>query len=147
MVTKFFSDKLCLHLSRGLNFVFFLPLFCYKPMTTIFGPFSNNFFLGRRAVFTWSLCLGIAQPCAHELENSLNRDFHFGNGYFDSDCGQKWFWDGILMEIMVDIGEIWWNLGASVIFYIHWRTAKNHLGKFLRNKLASSVDATVISKI
>ena len=31
-----------------------------------------------------------------------------------------WFWDGILMEIMVNIDEIWRKLGASVMVYIHW---------------------------
>ena len=33
------------------------------------------------------------------------------------------------MEIKVNISEICWKLGGSVMVYIHWRTAKNSLGK------------------
>ena len=37
--------------------------------------------------------------------------------------------DDILMEIMVNIAEIWCKLGASVMVYTNWRTTTNHLGK------------------
>ena len=48
----------------------------------------------------------VAQIFCQKLENSLNSNFDFGNEYFDSDSGQRWFWNGILMEIKVNIGEI-----------------------------------------
>ena len=35
-----------------------------------------------------------------------NSGFDFGNGYFDNDYGQTLFLDGILMDIMIDNGEI-----------------------------------------
>ena len=38
--------------------------------------------------------------------------FDFGNGYFDNDYGQTLFLDGILMDIMIDNGEIWCKLSA-----------------------------------
>ena len=34
-----------------------------------------------------------------------------------------------MIEIKVYIGEIWWKLDGSAMVYIHWRTAKNNLGK------------------
>ena len=48
--------------------------------------------------------------------------------------GQRWskmVLDGILMEIMVDNSEIWWNLSASVtvMVYIHWRTVTTNLAR------------------
>ena len=48
----------------------------------------------------------VAHIFRQKQENSENSDFDFGNEYFDSDCGQTRFWDGILMEIMVNIDEI-----------------------------------------
>ena len=48
----------------------------------------------------------------------------------------KLFLDGILVEIMVNIGELWLILGASVMVYINWRTATNHLSKGFNTPLA-----------
>ena len=59
--------------------------------------------------------LGSLRIFRKKWENSLSSNFDFGNKYFDSDYGQRWFWDDILVEIMVNIGEIWWKLGGSVI--------------------------------
>ena len=72
----------------------------------------------------------VAQIFRRKWGNCFNSNFYFvfWNEYFDSDYGQSWFWDGILMEIIVNIGEIWWKLGGSVMVYIHWRTATNNLG-------------------
>ena len=41
------------------------------------------------------------------------------NGYFDNEYGQTLFLDGILMDIMIDNGEIWCKLSALVMVYIH----------------------------
>ena len=56
----------------------------------------------------------VAQIFRLKWEKMLNSNFDFGNEYFDSDYGQRWFWDGILKEIKVDIDEIWWKLGGLV---------------------------------
>ena len=45
-----------------------------------------------------------------KMKKFFNRNFDFGNEYFDSDYGQAWFYDGILKEIMVNIDEISWKL-------------------------------------
>ena len=40
---------------------------------------------------------------------------HFGAQRFCRKWeGQRWFWYGILIEIKVNIGEIWWKLGGLV---------------------------------
>ena len=39
-------------------------------------------------------------------KNSVNSDVDIGNEYFDSDSGQTLFWDGIVMETMVNIDEL-----------------------------------------
>ena len=46
---------------------------------------------------------------------------------FDNDYGQTLFLDGILMDIMIDNGEIWCKLSVLVMVYIHWRTPTFHL--------------------
>ena len=38
---------------------------------------------------------------------------------FYNDNGQTLFLDGILMDIMVDNGEIWWKFSVSVMVYIY----------------------------
>ena len=48
-----------------------------------------------------------------------NGDFDFGNGDFENNCGQTRFLDGILMEIIVDNGEILCKFGSSVMVHIH----------------------------
>ena len=58
-------------------------------------------------------------------ENSLNCYFDVGIEYFDTDFGQTWFWDGILMEIMVNL---WWNM-MKIRCLNNWRTATSHLSK------------------
>ena len=65
-------------------------------------------------------------------KNCENSDFDSGNMYFDSDCGQTWFWDGILMEIMVSIDEIWWKLGAPVMVYIQLKNCHKQFEQGLR---------------
>ena len=40
-------------------------------------------------------------------------------GYFDNDNGQTLFLDSILMDIMVDNGEILWKFSVSVMVYIY----------------------------
>ena len=40
------------------------------------------------------------------LPNSFSSGFYYGNGYFDNDNAQTLFLDGILMDIMVDNGEM-----------------------------------------
>ena len=37
---------------------------------------------------------------------------------FQNDNGQTLFLDGILMDVMVDNGEIWWKFSVSVMVYI-----------------------------
>ena len=59
----------------------------------------------------------VAQIFCRKWENSSNSNFYFGNWDFDSDYGQRWFWDGILMEIMIYIGEKLWKFIGSVIWY------------------------------
>ena len=39
--------------------------------------------------------------------------------YSDNDYGQTLFLDGILMDIMIDNGQIWCKLSALVMVYIH----------------------------
>ena len=46
----------------------------------------------------------------------LNSSFDNGTGYFDNDNGQTLFFEGILMDIMVDNGEIWWNFSVSLLY-------------------------------
>ena len=48
-----------------------------------------------------------------------NSNFYFGNGYFYNYYGQTLFSDGILIDIMMDNGEIWCKLSALVMVYIH----------------------------
>ena len=48
-----------------------------------------------------------------------NSGFDLLNGYFTNYYGQTLFLDGILMDIMVDNGEIWWKFSVSVMVYIY----------------------------
>ena len=41
------------------------------------------------------------------------------SGSFDNANGQTLFLDGILMDIIVDNGEIWCKFSVSVMVYIH----------------------------
>ena len=52
---------------------------------------------------------------------------YFDFGYFDNDIGQILFLNGILMDIKINIGEIWRKLSVSVINHIHYITARNQL--------------------
>ena len=49
---------------------------------------------------------------AENLSIFENSGCDFGNGYFDDYYGQNLFLVGILMNIMIDNGEIWCKLGA-----------------------------------
>ena len=68
-------------------------------------PQANGRFVG--AIFAKNLSI---------FENS---GFDFGNGYFDDYYGQTLFLDCILMDIMINNGEIWCKLSALVMVYIH----------------------------
>ena len=49
---------------------------------------------------------------AENLSIFENSGFDFGNGYFNDYYGQILFLDGILIDIMIDNGEIWCKLSA-----------------------------------
>ena len=67
--------------------------------------------------WSWGSQINIWFP--HDVESwlwwthLLNSSFDNGTGYFDNDNGQTLFFEGILMDIMVDNGEIWWNFSVS----------------------------------
>ena len=63
----------------------------------------------------------------------------YGNWYFQNDNGQTSFLDGILMDIMVDNDEIWWKFSVSVMVYIYWITAPNHLDSVFNPPLAAKI--------
>ena len=74
-------------------------------------PKKKRVYLGIAQITIWPPLVRksghfVAQIFCRKWENSLNSNFDFGNEYFDSDQGHRWFWDGILMEIKVNIGEI-----------------------------------------
>ena len=78
---------------------------CPNSVSTPPPPQANGRFVG--AIFAENLSI---------FENS---GFDFGNGYFDNYYGQILFLDGILIDIMIDNGEIWCKLSALVMVYIH----------------------------
>ena len=65
--------------------------------------------------------LGIVQICTfgHFVHVFFTGNKKILKTVIMGDYGKKLFWYGILMEIMVNIDQIWWKLGASAMVYIH----------------------------
>ena len=53
--------------------------------------------------------------CRNLVNFFQNSDFEFWNGYFEIDNGQTLFLDGIVVDVIVDDGEIWWKSSVRVI--------------------------------
>ena len=84
----------------------FLPLTNAVGTPTFFFMLKKNW----RLKFCWFLCklqlttCNLGKPLG--TISAVQTGFDYGKEYFENDNGQTLFFDGILMDIMVDNGEI-----------------------------------------
>ena len=106
------------HLNSSL-LLFFLPCQYFHNFDKVCSAVLKLF----RACNLTQYISSLVRSCQHLLfllwmeENVFRRKWEH---YFASDYGQLWFWDGILVEIMLNIGEIWWKLEEKFFYMKFW---------------------------